>query len=369
MPQKCVHLIIDSYVRFSLQNLIGSNTGHKIFIVKEKQYYDIQKNEVSDEILWKHINEAEVIFAHFLNEHIASFINNLDEPKKIVWFCWGQDLYDLGRFRNDFLLQKTRKAYYKTGLTNLNQLKNILQKALGRFNDFLPPNRSVLKAIQKAHVIVPVVQGDYDNLKAKYPIDAEVFNVNYVNNVFFKQPEVDSTQPRKNILVGNSASFTNNHIEAIDLLSNFSLNDLSVYIPLTYGKEKYAQLIKEYAFKKLHDQAQIIENRLPLDDYMSIFSNCRSVIMNHCRQQAMGNILLAFWFETTLFLNPKADHYKDLSQKGFKILNVSDFNPELELSNQEKKQNKDLLIKWFGPNYLQSQFNKLLQKIKDIDPN
>lgn len=367
MPDKCVHLIIDSYVRFSLQNLIGENKGHKIFIVKENTYYDIQKNEISDKLLWKHLKEAEVIFAHFMNEYIASIINNLGESKKIVWFCWGQDLYDLGRFRNDFLQEKTRKAYYKTGLTNFNQFKNILRKSLGKFNDYFPPNKTVLTAIRKAHIVVPVVQGDYDNLKAKYQIEAEVFNINYINNVFFKQPKIDSTKPRKNILLGNSASFTNNHIEAIDLLSKFNLKDIKVYIPLTYGKEKYAQLIKRYASEKLHSHAQIIEDRLPLDDYMNIFSNCRSVIMNHCRQQAMGNIFLAFWFETSLFLNPEANHFEDLRQKGFKILNISNFNPDLELSYQDKLQNKELLIKWFGPDYLQNQFNKLLQKLEAID--
>lgn len=361
MQHHCVHLMIDSYVRYSLQNLIGENKGHKIFIVKKNVYFDIDKNEIPSYKVEQYLQDAEVIFAHFLNHKIAQLINNLHDSKKVVWFCWGGDLYNLGKFGNQFLQSKTKKLYYKFGFRSFDIFKNILKESLGKYIDYIPPNKEVLSAIKKANIIVPVVPGDYENLKDSYNIKAEVFNLNYINNVFFKQPKLNRSKPRRDILLGNSASFTNNHVEAIDLLSNYDLKDAKVHIPLTYGRAKYANFINKYALDKLGANANIFEERLPLDDYMDFFANCKSVIMNHCRQQAMGNIFLAFWFETSLYLNPGANHYQVLTKRGFKVLNVSDFDPETELTEEDKKQNKALLVKWYGPDYLQNRFNKLLE--------
>lgn len=364
MKTKFIHLIINSYVRYSLNNLIGDNKGHKIFIVDKSGYKDINEEVVPDEIFKSYLQESEVIFAHFLNGKIARIINTQPKSKKVIWFSWGADIYNLGRFRDDFLQEKTKKLFYKMGLSSFQVFKNILKRFLGKFIDYLPPNRTVLKAIARTDIIVPVILADYENLKSKYDIDTEVFQINYINNVFFKQPTLDNSKTRKNILLGNSASFTNNHIEAIDLLSDFDLADTQVFIPLSYGKPKYANYVQKYAINKLGDNARILRDRLPFDDYMALYASCKSVIMNHCRQQAMGNIMLAFWFETTLYLNPNATHYQELVKKGFNVLNVSDYTPNLELSIEERQENKKLLIRWYGPKHSQNRFNLLLEHLK-----
>lgn len=364
MGYKFIHLTINSPVRFSLKNLIGDNQSHKILIVENNTYKDINEEEILEDLFNSYIQEAQVIFVHFLNGNIARIINNISAHKKIIWFCWGGDAYNLGKFNGLFLQPKTKKVIYKIGFKSLEGFKIILKNILGKYIDCLPPNRSVIKAIQKVNIIVPVVPGDYENLKNKYEVKADVFNVNYINSVFFKQPELDESKARKNILLGNSASFTNNHVEAIDLLSGFDLADAQVFIPLSYGRPKYANYVQKYALNKLGDNARILQDRLPFDDYMALYASCKSVIMNHCRQQAMGNIMLAFWFETTLYLNPNATHYQELVKKGFNVLNVTDYTPNLELSKEEKQENKKLLIRWYGPKHSQNRFNLLLEYIK-----
>lgn len=364
MKYKFVHLMINSHVRFSLKNLIGDNEGHKIFIVENGNFMDIHGNEVTEENFYSYLQESEVVFAHFLNGEIARIINKHAASKKIVWFSWGADIYNLGKFRDNFLQEKTKKLFYKMGLSSFQVFKNILKTFLGKFIDYLPPNRTVLKTIAKTDIIVPVILADYENLKNKYNIAAEVFQVNYINNVFFKKPSLDRSKSKKNILLGNSASFTNNHIEAIDLLSQYEFLETKIYIPLSYGRLKYGNYITKYAVEKLGNNASILKNRLPFEDYLKLYASCKSVVMNHCRQQAMGNIFLALWFETTLYLNPNADHYQDLIDKGFKLMKISNFNPNVELDKKDKEQNKELLIKWYGPTYLQDRFNKLLKKLR-----
>ncbi|MDZ7680670.1 MAG: hypothetical protein U5J63_02895 [Fodinibius sp.] len=48
-----------------------------------------------------------------------------------------------------------------------------------------------------------------------------------------------------NILLGNSSSATNNHLEAFELLQNLELRDRKVVTPLSYGCHKYAKAITE----------------------------------------------------------------------------------------------------------------------------
>ena len=49
-----------------------------------------------------------------------------------------------------------------------------------------------------------------------------------------KSPPKDEKQII-NILIGNSATETNNHIEVLDLLSKFKNEDIKIYVPLSYG--------------------------------------------------------------------------------------------------------------------------------------
>lgn len=363
MKYRFIHLMINSYVRFSLKNVIGDNEGHKIFIIKDNTYTDIEGNKVSSDELDMHLQKAEVVFAHFLNGKIARLLNQLSDSKKIVWFSWGGDIYSLGKFRKGFLQPKTKRLFYKIGLTDFKIFKNILTHLLGPLVDLFPPNKTVLQAINKVDIIVPVVLADYKNLKRNYMVEAEAFQVNYASKIFKAEPSFDPSQKKTHFLLGNSASFTNNHLEAVDLLSQFNLGDSKVFIPMSYGKNAYADYVKNYAEDKLGTHARVLTERLPYDEYGQLYAKCRSVLMNHNRQQAMGNIFLAFWFENTLYLNSNADHYRDLTDKGFKILDIKNFHPDLQLTLEERKRNKELLYEWYGLPLQQKKFNQLLERL------
>jgi hypothetical protein len=350
--------MINSYVRFSLTNLIGENEGHKIITVEKNQFFDIDKNEISKKEFEDYIANTDVVFAHFLNQHIARIVNRLEPSKKFIWFSWGADFYNLGKFGDDLLQPKTKKLFRKFGRRSFKDFKNLSRQRLGVIADYLPPNKEVIKAIRKASVIVPVVPSDYDNLVSRYPISAERFNMNYLNGMFMKPVETDINHSRNSILVGNSSSFTNNHVEIIDLLSQANVGESNIIIPLVYGNERYRDYISKYAEDSLGEKVRIITDRLPIEDYMRLYSNCHSVIMNHERQQAMGNILYAFWFKTNLYLNKNANHAKDLVSRGFNILDISDISTNKTLTDIEKNQNKELLVKWYGRDSAQQRFTE-----------
>ncbi len=364
MKYKYIHLIIDSYVRFSLKNLINNNVGHKIIIVEKNHFFDINKNRISNNSFNEYIINSEVIFAHFLNKHIAKIINDITPSKKIIWFSWGADFYNLGKFKNDLLQPKSKKIFNIISLKSIQGVKKLVWQKLGIITDYLPPNNEVIKAIKQTSVIVPVVPSDFDIINSKYSISSKKYDLNYLNGIFINPPKFDSNIFKNNVLIGNSSSFTNNHIEIIDMISKKPNFDGDIIFPLVYGNKRYRDFIIKYAKKKLGHNLLFIEDRLSIEDYMKLYTSCHSVIMNHKRQQAMGNLYFAFWFKTNVYLNLKANHAKDLIQRGFKILDVSEYINSKTLSEEDKKKNQELLIKWYGKEYLQKKFNDFLLYIE-----
>ena len=80
-----------------------------------------------------------------------------------------------------FLLHKTKglrkKAVFKEDI--IKGIKWILKDLFPSISTFFGEERVLLKAIGKIHTIVPVVPGDYDLLKKKYPknIMADMFHM------------------------------------------------------------------------------------------------------------------------------------------------------------------------------------------------
>src|SRR5690606_28840957 len=106
-----------------------------------------------------------------------------------------------------------------------------------------------LSAITKVNLIVPIVPGGYHLLKSQYKVTAGLFHMNYVNPIFLAPQASEAVG--HNILLGNSSSYTNNHIEAIDQIANLDLQDRRVIIPLNYGDKDYGLFVKSYAYKTL----------------------------------------------------------------------------------------------------------------------
>mgnify|MGYP001460380981 FL=1 len=352
-------------MRFHLRNLIGNNAGHEIFIV-ENGFYDIDEKPVPENEIHNILENVNTIFIHFLDEEKARLINKYGLEKKIVWFCWGADAYYLGKFDNKFLLPKTKKIRLLLGLKSFKGFKDIIKFLLKSSVDKIAPNKIVLEAITKIDLIVPIVDQDYENLKKYYDFDIDKYQLNYINNVFYHQPKVKNIKNRNNILVGNSASLTNNHVEFIDQISTQNLGTKKIFFPLSYGNNDYANYVKKYALKKISDNAVFLDKYLPFEEYLNLQNTCQSLVMNHCRQQALGNIILGIWFGSNIFLRSNSGLYKHFTEKGFKIFKTEEFDLNTQLSEDEIEVNRSLLHKWHGPQYLNSRFNNLLKRIDEI---
>ena len=157
------------------------------------------------------------------------------------------------------------------------------------------------------------------------------------------------------ILLGNSATATNNHYDVLQIVDKLNLSNEKIYIPLSYGEKGYKERLRNYILKESHHENKVtlLEDYLTLTEYNQILSQCPNVFMGHIRQQALGNIISLIYMGAKLFFFKESIVYQYLINKG---LVVYSFDQLLENKNllQESllpetiHKNREILIQLWG---------------------
>ncbi|WP_372638629.1 TDP-N-acetylfucosamine:lipid II N-acetylfucosaminyltransferase, partial [Fodinibius sp.] len=174
-----------------------------------------------------------------------------------------------------------------------------------------------------------------------------------------------------NILLGNSAYYSNNHLEAFDLLRKMGIGDQKIICPLSYGDEAYADEIAKRGKSLFGPKFYPLTEFLPLDKYQKILRGCGIVIMNHYRQQGAGNILHAMYLGAKIYLSRKNTLYHYLTRIGCRLYCIEeDLKPDNEkafmlLTKKQIQKNRTILERALSLekicNELQQKFNPLLK--------
>ncbi len=259
--------------------------------------------------------------------------------QRYVWLGWGFDYYSRP-FDNDLLphpiiLEKTKN--FVIGIESIKvDVSNSLVSVFKQLTKKIVESKFFyILAMLNIKVFSPVLPQEFDLVKNLYGLGKETkyspWNYGTLERHLIKNIELNNIDSANSILLGNSATPTNNHFEALDILLH-SDSMRTVYVPLSYGDMIYAKSVKEYIShnSKLATQCKVLDTFLPLFEYNAIINNCGFVIMNHVRQQALGNIVTMMYRGSKIFLREESVLYKY-----FKGLNAHIYSmQELEL-NQE----------------------------------
>lgn len=173
----------------------------------------------------------------------------------------------------------------------------------------------------------------------------------------------------QNILLGNSASETNNHLEMFGILSKHDLKSRKVIVPLSYGNSEYRLNIIDAGKRVLRDAFVPLVDYMPLNEYSSIMASCSVVIMNHLRQQALGNIGTALYQGAHVFLDPSNPAYQFFKEKKAVVHStqnlLSDSLPLTGLNDEEISQNRAVLESFWGQEQVRANVKALLAKVRD----
>lgn len=201
--------------------------------------------------------------------------------------------------------------------------------------------------------IINLIDGEYSEMKNIFKINKKMHFVAPVPTNCIQRCDVLNSLPNNEcckVILGNSATRTNQHRKALDFLEHLKDEKLEVYCPLSYGNLNYRRRVIRYGKKKLGDKFIPIINFQPRNQYMNFLDTIDIGIYNNNRQQALGNINTMLLKGKKVYMRPDISMWKYYKKLGIKIFDIN------ELKDISYDEFKDISV------YDQEINNKLVQE-------
>lgn len=257
-------------------------------------------------------DNCSLLVVHYMSPLKWYIVKNKPDHLKVVWMVWGKDAYDY--FKDYEQYEPLTKSYIRTGWRT--KLKETIFYDLFHYLKYGVNTIDKEKDIAlKINYLTTVLPTEFSLIKTEFNLKAAFVPYNYdsLNQLLANDKEYELGG---NILIGNSATPSNNHLDVFDKLKAM---DHKIIVPLNYGENYYQRLIIKKGSEKFGAKFKPLTSFMPFGEYQEIVLSCNTMVMHHIRQQGLGNILLALFVGIRVFLNPKSTTYSYFKQIGFKI--------------------------------------------------
>ena len=159
--------------------------------------------------------------------------------------------------------------------------------------------------INNAHGIINIIPQERKYMKDNYQIKGKYFVAHYRDEGIvscLKKYHGNISNKQISIQVGNSATKTNYHMYILKKLKKYKAENIRIYVPLSYGDEKYAQKIVKKGQKMFGDKFVGITSMMNQEEYYKFMSKMDVGIFYLKRQQAMGNIHALLYYGKKVYL-------------------------------------------------------------------
>ncbi|MEW9925925.1 TDP-N-acetylfucosamine:lipid II N-acetylfucosaminyltransferase [Clostridium butyricum] len=319
-----------AYINFINENFKIEN--HQFFLYGNNDIYN--ENDLNCKNNVKYINENKSVFLKHMYKSDKIILHSLSVPnklliflsfqpkilKKSIWVVWGGDLYSYRDSKNN-LRRKLKE-----------QVRDNIIKNIGS--------------------IATLVKQDYDLAVKWYKTNAKYLYAAYMDNEktiqYLETIRCLNDNIKKDyisILVGNSATETNNHIEVFKLLEKYKKQNIKIFCPLSYGNLKYAEQVIEYGKNIFDDKFIPLTSFMDSNEYMDLLNSIDIGIFNNNRQQALGNIFSLGYLGKKLYIRDDTSMWNELNDflklKLSKIseLKEEDFDSFIYISKHDKQIN------------------------------
>ena len=332
---KYLHIFSDAPYTHKFINFVKEsfNGDEHYFIIlcnnPKSKFIDFYKSQdncrvtSSKNIYFKHKNkfhEASKVLIHQLNKPVMMASLLMFYPssfQKMIWIIWGGDVY--------FYKYKTNSL--KDNLLEL--LRNIIIKKIPR--------------------IVSYIKGDYDKVIEVYNTDAEYIKAWYPSpidvDMIAKLPIKEKKDNTIRVVVGNSADPSNEHIKAFKLLEKFQAEDIEVHVVLSYGGSKtYIDSVIEEGKRIFSNKFKPILEYISFENYLDFINSSDICMLNHKRQQGLGNQLVFFILKKKVFISNATTPFQYYKNNGIDIYStesLSDVKFENFVFQREENKNKN----------------------------
>ncbi len=105
-----------------------------------------------------------------------------------------------------------------------------------------------------------------------------------------------------NIALYHRGTVEGNHIEILKKLERFG-GKIRVYVPLSYGDEKYIEKVKSYVKDNSHENVIIVDEFMEYEDYVGLINRMDVGIFDCTTSTALGNVAVYLYLKKKMILN------------------------------------------------------------------
>lgn len=289
------HIILTNSEDMHLNKTVHSECKDNFTLIEIPSLKKISlKNLKTQFLIWTTLSKADLVICHSFSSQILFMLNPLI-LQKTVWVIWGYDLYD---YRTKDMLSLMGKIVFA------------LKKSIVRHIPYVVARTPDFKLLQKWY-----------GSKAEHLIVEPFYTSGECDTAPLHIRE-NTASPLK-ITLGNSATETNRHLAALDILSKFKNENLQIYISLSYGDSEYAKTVATKAKEIFGDKVIILDQFMLPDEYNKHLSEMDIGIFNHNRQQALGNISYLLASGAKIYLNNDSPLWEIYDEMKFHIHSIN----------------------------------------------
>ena len=313
MNKKYLHLFYIDKFTLEFIDFVNNNfvSNDHLFLIFGKNYsseFDGKSNVIRIKkniaglflLLKKMMSYKKIIFHGLFDKRLILLL--LFFPviaKKGNWVIWGGDLY-----KDD---NKINKDY----------IYDIIKK----------------KVIKNIEGVITCLDGDYNLARKKYGFSGVYYKcIMYPSNLFRSSNFFDAnfySSIKKIILIGNSASFSNNHLEVFEKVEKFKNKNIEIVCPLSYGDNNYKKKVLLRGYEIFGNKFKPILKFLSKEDYMGLLEKVDIAIFNHKRNQAMGNIISLIGFGKKVYIRDDIAAWNFFNDLNIKTYSTNDLFDDL----------------------------------------
>lgn len=270
--------------------------------------------------------DVDIVFFHTMTGSDYLLTRIIRKKVRIIWWSWGYDIYMSRHNANPLIniqLYKPLTLYYKQTLEkqDLSLLNRLKARVYERIREW---------AVKRVNYFIPSIPIDYELMKEHCPyFHAKPFP-------YGLQRQETTFLVRKqcgNILVGNSLTYTNNHLDIFESLYSIDLNpNRKIVVPISYGDafggpDMFISLTHFAA-----DRVMWLKDFLSRDKYYAVFDNISHAIFGMIRQQGMGNVMYCLRTGVKVFFFRDSVITRQLKELGYIFFTIEDDLNAMSLS-------------------------------------
>jgi dTDP-N-acetylfucosamine:lipid II N-acetylfucosaminyltransferase len=362
-----LHILPDS--KFSEAFYLNMNEGglldNNVFVVRTNQRslkyvkHNIPFGSLYSSEFAKHVGDTaqyDKVFIHQLAPLTYRWIAR-NSFRELHWMTWGTDLYNLPFVTANFYEPETLTFVKKSRF----DLSNFLYLAKVYLTNMMFKN----SAYSKVNSILTWMHSEFEFAKTNIPaLNASHEHFFYENQVPYERiDQIVSNRERKGatgklkLVVGNSGTPSNNHIDAIRSLQNARV-EADLYIPVSYGEPDYISFLKANTGFYKNGSVIFMDEFMDFEKYVRFLYSSDGIVMNQIRPQGYGNIFMMMYMNKPVLFNKKNISLSDLDQAGISWLPIEEAGT---LRTKPVLENKAQVLKLLSHERLITRYRQLFK--------